>query len=53
MANYRRIVGNWAANARAGRNRANQALQNEMKALEMEQKANLLFFYNLPLFFSI
>ena len=42
MANYRRIVGNWAANARAGRNRANQAVQNEMKALEMEQKANLL-----------
>ena len=40
MANYRRIVGNWAANARAGRNRANQAVQNEMKALEMEQKAN-------------
>ena len=42
MANYQRIVGNWASAAQRGRQRAEQEKQNELRAMQVEQKAQLL-----------
>ena len=42
MANYQRIVGNWASAAQRGRQRAEQNKQNKVRAFQIEQQAKLL-----------
>lgn len=42
MANYQKIVGNWASAAQRGRQRAEQNKNNRIRAMQIEQKAKLL-----------